>query len=86
MYQVGSNLAGAIFDLSFELPVRRKILSNLVQPGIRPTAENLLNPHTIAVTIKAVPGVDGVAVRSQNEFAPSERADQNEHNSHVHES
>src|ERR1700719_102625 len=38
----------------------------------------LRNPHAIAVTVKAVPGIDGVAIRSENEFAPRERADENE--------
>ena len=38
----------------------------------------LRNPHAIAITVKAVPGIDGVAIRSENEFAPRERADENE--------
>jgi hypothetical protein len=39
---------------------------------------SLLDPHAIAVTVKAVSGVDGVAVRLQDQFASRECADQNQ--------
>ena len=49
---------------------------DLSEPGSPPG--NLLNPHAIPITVKAVARFDGVPVRLENEFAPCERADQNE--------
>ena len=48
------------------------------QPESGPIPRNLLNPHAIAITVKAVARLDGVPVRSENEFAACECADQNQ--------
>jgi hypothetical protein len=49
---------------------------NLVLAESGPSRTNLPNPHAIAIAVETIPGVDGVAVRSQTEFAACECADQ----------